>query len=277
MFLPPEQEAWSPPVALTVACLLSAAIYLRGFLLLRRSRPSVSPWRAVSFCGGLAVLWIALGSPLEELADRNLTAHMIEHLLLMSVVPPLLLVGWPAVPLLRGFPVWLRKPLIHPLLGSRHLRSMGQWLVKPIVAWTLMNLTLLAWHVPVAFDFALNHEGWHVFEHVCFLSTSLLFWWVLLRPWPALPQGMGWGAPVYLVAADLVNTALSATLAFIGHPVYTYYLRHAETNPLDPLTDQTVGATIMWVFGSLVFLIPTLILSGRLLQGGTTPNRIASS
>jgi cytochrome c oxidase assembly factor CtaG len=245
---------------------LSILVYTRGFLLLRRTRPSFSWWRLTSFTVGLSVLWIALGSPLEELADTLLSAHMLEHLLLMSAVPPLLLVGWPAVPLLRGLPTGLRRSLLSPLLRSQALRSALGWLERPVIAWLLMNLTLLAWHIPAAYDFALEHEGWHVFEHVCFLSTSLLFWWVLLRPWPARVQSMGWGAPLYLISADIVNTALSATLAFIGHPVYAYYLQHENGWQLDPASDQTFGASLMWVLGSVAFLLPALVYSGRLLQ-----------
>ena len=264
MISPAEQETWSLPVALTASCLLTLAVYVRGFLLLRQSRPAISYWRLTSFASGILVLWLALGSPLEELADTILTAHMVEHLLLMSAVPPLLLVGWPAVPLLRGLPGWLRRPVLHPLLRSQMLRKLLHTLEKPALAWVLMNLTFLLWHIPAAYDFALEHEDWHVFEHVCFLATSLLFWWVLLKPWPARPQTLGWGAPLYLISADVVNTMLSATLAFIGHPVYLYYMQHPAR--LSPEMDQTIGASVMWVFGSIAFLVPALVFSARLLQ-----------
>ena len=85
-----------------------------------------------------------------------------------------------------------------------------------MLAWLLMNLTLLLWHIPAAYDFALEHEAVHLLEHICFLSTSLLFWWVLMRPWPPSPQTLGWGAPLYLVSADIVNTALAARLPSSG-------------------------------------------------------------
>jgi cytochrome c oxidase assembly factor CtaG len=252
----------------TAACTLSIAIYLRGYLPLRRTRPALSAMRALSFCAGIVVLWLALASPLEELADTSLTAHMIEHLLLMSAVPPLLLAGWPVVPLLRGTPLWLRRPLLHPLLRSTSVRAAIHRLDSMILAWALMNLSLLAWHVPAAYDFALQNEHWHEFEHACFLLTSLLFWWVLLRPWPAAGRGdSGWMPIFYLVAADVINTALSATLAFVGHPVYGYYLTQKNALGLDSLTDQQTGAAIMWVFGSIAFLVPALILAGRLLSG----------
>lgn len=264
---------WHPPLLITVSCLAVVAIYLRGFLLLRRTRRQFAPWRAASFAGGVAVLWIALASPLEELADTVLTAHMVEHLLLMSAVPPLVWLGWPTVPLLRGIPGAVRRWTVSPLLRSTGLRKGAGVITSAPFAWISMNATLLLWHIPSAYDFALEHESWHDVEHVCFLTTSLLFWWVLLRPWPSHRAALGWFAPVYLVAADVVNTILSALLAFIGHPVYRFYLQPGNGNVLDPLTDQTLGASVMWVFGSVAFLVPAGLLTVRLLQGGEATTR----
>lgn len=257
---------WTPPIFITAGCLLSLVIYLRGYILLRRSRtfPSI---RAVSFFLGIATLWLSLGSPLEDLADKLLTAHMIEHLLLMSVVPPLIWLGWPTVPMLRGIPGWLRRPILNPLLRSRLVRSGVHRLDSPLFAWLAMNLTFLIWHVPGAYDFALEHEGWHDFEHICFLATSMLFWWVLLRPWPSNSRHPGWVLLVYLISADFVNTGLSATLAFVGQPVYTYYLDHPTGIGLDPLIDQQTGASIMWVFGSIIFLLPAMLIGSQMLSG----------
>ena len=258
---------WSPPLFLTLMCVLSIGLYLRGFVLVRRTRPSFSALRALSFCAGIVVLWLALASPLEELADTVLTAHMIEHLLLMSAVPPLVLIGWPTVPMLRGLPSPLRRVVVHPLLRSRLLRVTLHRLDSPLIAWLFMNATLLLWHLPRAYDFALEHEGWHDCEHLCFLVTSLGFWWILLRPWPSRPREASWGFVAYLLSADFINTGLSATLAFIGHPVYGYYLTHDNPFGMDPLTDQQLGASIMWVFGSLAFLLPALVLAAGMLNG----------
>lgn len=265
-------KEWSLPVWLTLAILLSALLYLRGWFALRKTREEqFSGWRLASFLLGLAVLWLAIGSPLDAFADVLLSAHMVEHLLLMSVVPPLLLLGLPVVPLFRGLPALIQKRIFGPLLRLGSLRRLGHWLVLPIVAWLAMNLAFLAWHVPAAYDFALNHERWHDFEHVCFLATSLLFWWCVVRPWPAAQHRHTWSLLLYLIAADLVNTALSAFLAFCDRPVYAYYLQHPNPFGTSPLSDQVLGAVIMWVFGSLVFLVPAIAISVNLLQ--STRNR----
>ena len=257
--------AWHSPVLINLGCVFTLAMYLVGFRRLRRTRPDFPVWRAWSFAGGIAVLWISLASPLEELADTLLTAHMIEHLLLMAAVPPLVLLGCPTVPLLRGLPAPLRRWTAAPLLRSRALRRVERVVVTPVFAWLALNVTFLLWHIPAAYDYALDHEFVHDLEHVCFLATSLLFWWVLLRPWPSQAKPLGWYAVLYLVGADFVNTLLSALLAFAGRPVYPFYLGHANVWGLDPLTDQTIGASVMWVFGSIAFLVPALALLARQL------------
>jgi cytochrome c oxidase assembly factor CtaG len=191
---------------------------------------------------------------------------MVEHLLLMSLVPPLLLLGDPQVPLLRGLPHTLTVHLLGPLLRLKALRTLGRFLTRPLVAWLAMNLIFLGWHVPSAYDFALEHERWHDFEHICFLSSSILFWWPLIRPWPTSTRYPGWIMIPYLVGADIVNTALSAFLAFCDRPVYSYYLAQPNRFQINPMTDQVVGAVIMWVVGSMVFLIPAVFITVNLLQ-----------
>jgi putative membrane protein len=262
---------WSPPVFLTGELIIFGVLYVRGWFAIRRTRPVQFPlWRLVAFLLGLAVIWIAIASPLDGFADVLLSAHMVEHLLLMSFVPPLLLLGYPVVPLLRGLPHGVTVYVLGPLIRWRMLRRLGHILIAPLVAWLAMNLVFLGWHVPAAYDFALEHEHWHQFEHACFLGASILFWWPIVRPWPTRESYAGWLLLLYLVMADIVNTALSAFLAFCDRPVYRYYLRERNPFHLSPLSDQRAGAVMMWVIGSLVFLVPAIVLTFRLLQRDTT-------
>jgi cytochrome c oxidase assembly factor CtaG len=258
---------WSPPIVLTGTLILCGVIYVRGWFAIRKTRPVQFPWwRLGSFLLGLAVIWVAIASPLDGFADALLSAHMVEHLLLMSFAPPLLLLGYPVVPLLRGLPRWVRIYLFGPLLRIRMLRSLGYLLVTPVVAWLAMNLVFLGWHVPAAYDFALEHERWHEFEHLCFLGTSILFWWPVIHPWPTHRIFAGWFLLLYLVMADIVNTVLSAFLAFCDRPVYSYYLREPNAFHISPLSDQRAGAVVMWVIGSVIFLVPAIVLTFRLVQ-----------
>lgn len=258
---------WACPLGLTLFVVVAGAIYVRGWLQIRKTRPKqFTALRLVSFLSGLVVLWLALGSPLDGIADALLSAHMVEHLLLMSAVPPLLLLGLPVVPLLRGLPLFLCRSTVTPLIRLTWLRRVGCWLVKPLVAWLLMNVSFLAWHVPSLYDIALEHEGWHVVEHICFLGTSLLFWWCVLRPWPAPSNRRNWSILLYLIAADVVNTMLSAFLSFCGRPVYNYYLSQPNVFHHPPLEDQVLGAVIMWVLGSIAFLLPAMLITFQMLQ-----------
>src|SRR5215469_991720 len=185
-------DDWSPPLFLSAISVLTGAVYVRGWFAIRRTRPrQFSAGRLLSFLSGLTILWLAIGSPLDGFADTLLSAHMVEHLLLMSFVPPLFLLGLPVVSLLRGVPRGILVTLLGPLFRLGWVRQLGNFLTLPLVAWFAMNLAFLGWHVPAAYNFALEHEHWHEFEHLCFLGSSILFWYPVIRPWPAASHP-GW-------------------------------------------------------------------------------------
>jgi cytochrome c oxidase assembly factor CtaG len=264
---------WSLPPWLTLSILLTAAIYIRGWRAIRKTRRTqFTDLRLISFLSGLTLLWIATASPLDGFADTLLTVHMIEHLLLMSAIPMLLLYALPVVPLLRGLPTPIRRWIANPLIRTQPLRSFAHWLVTPAISWLLMNVGYLGWHVPGAYDLALENETWHGVEHFCFLITSLLFWCTILRPWPAQEQRNDWGALLYLALADIVMTMLSGFLTFCDRPVYPYYVAHPNPFGLPVLEDQVLGAVIMWVLGSFAFLIPAMIITIQLLSPSRNQN-----
>src|ERR1700733_617633 len=258
---------WSPPIFLPTALLLTPILYTRGWYAIRKTRPALFPTsRLVTFNLGIATILVSIASPMDGFADALLSAHMVEHLLLMSFVPPLLLLGDPQVPLLRGLPSVFTVRILGPLFRLKALRSAGHFFTSPVVAWLALNLVFLCWHIPAAYDFALEHELWHDFEHVCLLGSAILFWWPLIRPWPTSARYPGWIMVPYLVSADIVNTVLSAFLAFCGTPVYRYYSEQPNRFHVSLLADQVTGAVIMWVIGSSIFLIPAVFITVRLLQ-----------
>jgi len=258
---------WSFPIWLTLATLIAGVIYIRGWLAIRGTRPTqFTDVRLAAFLSGLALLWLAIGSPLDGFADALLTVHMVEHLLLMSAIPMLLLYGLPVVPLLRGLPFTVVRKIVGPLLRVSMLRRLAHWLVSPAVAWLAMNLAYLCWHIPAAYNLALENEAVHRMEHLCFLTTSLLFWWYILRPWPAAKRQNDWGALIYLALADIVMTMLSGFLTFCDRPVYAYYVNHPNPFGIPVLEDQVLGAVIMWVLGSFAFLVPAMAITVRLLS-----------
>src|SRR5215471_16561779 len=216
--------SWSIPPAATFTIALSALIYMRGWWLLRRAGVAFLPrWRAVAFLSGLGSFWIALASPLDVFNGFLLTAHMLQHLLLMMVAPPLILLGAPLIPMVRGLPRFAAREFAGPLLNWRAAQRVCNSMTQPVVALLLMGVIMFAWHIPDLYELALRSSSWHQVEHACFFLTSLLFWWPVVQPWPSSPQWPRWALVPYLLIADLQNTALSAGLTFSDRILYHSY------------------------------------------------------
>jgi putative membrane protein len=259
---------WEIPWTVTCALAVVAAIYTTGWTRIHRTRPALFPaWRLAAFLGGILVIFIAVASPLDTFSESLLFMHMAQHFVLMSVAPPLIVLGAPVVPMLRGLPRWLiRKPL-RPLFRSHAIHRLGGFLVHPRFAWLAMNAAYLLWHIPAAYEFALRSEGWHNVEHACFFLTSVLFWWPVIEPWPFRRLGSRWLILPYLLLADFVNTGLSAFLCFTGKLIYpSYGAIFPRPLGLSALNDQVAAGALMWVFGSTVFLIPAIGITMRLLS-----------
>jgi cytochrome c oxidase assembly factor CtaG len=257
--------AWSFPVFPFAALLATLIVYQSGWRAARRTRPGqLAPWRAVAFVAGIVALWIAIASPIDACDDYLLAAHMIQHFILMSIAPPLIVLGAPVVPLLRGIPRPIRV-LLRPVFRARWVHRAVRFVLHPVAAWLLMNIAYLGWHVPAAFELTFRSEGIHQFEHACFFLTSVGFWWVVLAPWPARRAWPRWTVIPYLLSADILNTILSATLVFSGRVLYPSYLHAERISSLTPLQDQIAAGAEMWVLNSVVFLVPAVVLTFRLL------------
>ena len=258
-------SSWSIPPWATLGLLLTAAIYFRGWRSLRPLRSTLFPsWRLGCFLTGLAWLWLAIASPLDAFGSLVLTAHMVQHLLLMVVAPPLVLLGSPAIALLRGLPRWAARDALGPFLSWPLLERLGRALTHPAFCWVAMAVAMLGWHVPAAYELALRSPGWHQVEHACFFITSLLFWWPVIQPWPSAPQWPRWLIPIYLLLGDVVNTILSAFLCFSNRILYPTYAAAPQVSSLTALDDQVAAGAIMWFVGSLAFLGPAVILTVQL-------------
>ena len=259
-------RAWTWPILPLAGIVATTAIYLRGWAVARRTRPAELPgWRALSFCAGMLAIWLAIASPIDALDDFLLTAHMIQHFILMSVAPPLLVLGAPTVPLLRGLPRGLIKGPLHPLFASRGVQRVFHALSHPALIWLAMNAAYLGWHVPAAFELTFRSAGWHETEHMCFLLTNIAFWWMVLQPWPTHLRWPRWAAIPYLLTADLVNTMISALLTFSGKVLYPSYAAAPRISELSALQDQVAAGSEMWILNSLVFLIPAVAITMQVL------------
>ncbi|MFW6070007.1 MAG: cytochrome c oxidase assembly protein [bacterium] len=255
-------RAWNADPLLILALLLSAALYTRGLLALwRRAGPGRGVRRShvAAFAAGLLALAVALLSPLDALSSALLAAHMVQHLLLMLVAAPLLLLGLPPVAAAWALPRspqlarwWHRRPL---------LRRAWRALSHPGAAWLLYAGVLWLWHLPRFYEAALMNDTVHALEHAAFLGAALLFWWALFHA-RALSSA---GGALYLFTTALHSGLLGALLTFAATPWYPAYSVAAYAWGLTPLQDQQLAGVIMWLPGALIYLAAILILLGRWL------------
>lgn len=260
-------DSWSFPTVFTFVLLLTALVYLRGWYHLDQVLPGIlSVRKLAAFLSSLAFLWIAIASPLANLDDRLVTIRVLQHILLLAVVPPLLLLGEPAMPFLRGLPrIMISGPLAWGL-RRRLAQRFGHFVAHPALCWLAAVVTMAAWHFPVPFQLALHSESWHVVEQGCFLGTAILFWLPVVQPWPSMARWPRWSIPLYLLLGMAGNNVLSAVLAFSDGVLYPAYADSALSLQISPINDQACAGALMWVFGTFVYLVPAVIISVKLLS-----------
>ena len=209
--------------------------------------------QAAAFAAGLLTLAVALVSPLDALADALFSAHMVQHLLLILVAAPLLILGAPAVPTLWALPLRWRRRLGHGWHDAPWLRRAWHGLTRPLTVWWLHTLAVLLWHLPALYQAALVNPTVHALEHASFLGTALLFWWLLLDPHGR--RRLGRGADVlYVFTMSLPSGLLGALFAFASAPWYPAYVGTTAWG-LSPTDDQQLAGLIMWVPAGVVYLI----------------------
>lgn len=254
------------PRVIAALCLI-AVVYVRGWIRSRRLiRTDKDFARLAAFLGGLLLLFVALESPLDAFDTLFLSAHMTQHLLLMMFAPPLVLLGHPLLPVLRGLPKRFVKECLGPFLTWPALRRIFSALSFPAVTWLLFACSTIFWHLRGPYQLAVVSPFWHGLQHASFFWTGILFWWPVIQPGPGRPRWPRWVAIPYLLFADLVNTAISACFVFGSQLLYPYYgtIRASHVSPLD---DQVLAGLIMWVPGSIVYLVPAFVMTMSVIAG----------
>jgi putative membrane protein len=271
-------QLWSAPVVVAASLCLTALFYARGWNRLRSVCQSQFPfWRLAAFFAGVATVWIAIGSPLQALDDVSLTVHMVQHLLLAAVAPPLILLGAPELPLLRGLPQSVARRILIPFLRLPLTKRFGHLVSHPAICWLVPTLALIGWHVPAVFELALRWDWLHKLEHASFLGAGLMFWWPIIQPWPSTPRWPEWMIPLYLFCATLPCDALSGFLTFCDRVVYRSYISAPRVFGLSPLEDQECAAALMWVAVTIIFLVPAVLVTLKILSPGKAVSRDASA
>jgi putative membrane protein len=256
----------SPSATILVALVLVSFFYARSWLRVQRASASAIPgWRLASFVLGLFLVWAALGSPLIAYDHELLTVHMIQHLLLMTFAPPLILLGEPLLAFWHGLPRF-GKIVLSPLFRRPSVQRCAHKLSGPALCWSVSALTLVGWHVPALFTLGMHSEVLHSVEQASFLAAGLLFWWPVVQPWPSVSIGPQWSTLLYLFLATLPCDILSGFLLFSDRVTYPLYFSMPRHFGFSVLEDQQCAAALMWTCVTLVYLVPAAILSTRLLS-----------
>ena len=259
--------AWSLDPSLVYVA-MAAGLYVLG----SRGRGRPQPRQALAFFASLLTIVTALDSPIDVYADQLFWVHMVQHILLLTVAPPLLLLGRPWPRMWRALPLEPRTKVARTLALSGSMAPLRA-LARPLPAWILFNVTVVGWHIPAAYDATLTSGAVHALEHAMFFFIGLLFWARVIDPGPLRPR-LVWPARIaYTAGAMVVGWLLAITLVMVPHAIYGYYSA-LQTRPggISALTDQQIAAGVMWVPGSLAYAITFIIGFYRWLE----PDRSSS-
>ncbi len=237
----PFEPDWDLHPSVVLGTTVLAALYWYGIGPWRRRQrlPPASPWRVLSYASGLVVMLVALNGPIHHLSDYYLfSAHMVQHLLLQLVLPPLLIAGLPG---------WL----VEPLVAGPRMRHLGRTLAHPLVAGGLFSVMIAAWHVVPSYELMMRNHNVHIVTHLLFMVTAVIMWWPVMSPVAAVPRLSPGVAMLYLFLVGIPMQAVAAIITFADEPLYQWYVEAPRTWGLSPLADQQLGGLIMWVPGNL--------------------------
>ncbi len=234
---------WNLNPTIWLGCVALGALYLyttgawKGRALAFATRQE-----RIFFFSGLAILFLALASPLDVWGDEYLqSAHMFQHMLLTLVVPPLLILGLPA-------------EVTSPLRSHPALLQIARLLTSPLVAYAVFNLVFLVWHVPALYEAAKANEGIHVVEHLSFLFTASLTWWPIFNSSRELPPLAPGVQILYLFLQGIPSTVLTAIIVFAPGILYPSYIDAPRVFGLSPDMDQQIAGLLMGALGMLLYL-----------------------
>lgn len=245
--IPPfDLQRWENHVSTIIGLAILAALYLWAIGPMRR-RAGVTEratgWQVTSFVSGLLVTFVALNGPIHDLSDYYLfSVHMVQHLLLTQLVPPLLLLGLPAF-------------AVRPLVGPAWVRSAARWLTRPVVAFGLYTVSFTGWHLQPAYDLMMRNHNVHIATHLQFMVTAMIMWWPVLSPLREVPRMAYGGQMLYLFLIGIPMMVVAALITLAEVVLYPWYSASPRVWGITPLDDQRLGGIIMWVPGGLFYWV----------------------
>ena len=195
----------------------------------------------LTFFAGLFVMFFTLNGPLHDLSDSFLfSAHMVQHLLLTLLLPPLLIAGTPG---------WMLRPLIRP----RAVLAVAKFVLRPVMCYVIFNLVFIGWHLPMFYNAAMANHNIHIGEHLMFMAAAVLMWWPFLSPLPELPRLAYPGQILYCFLLTLPMSVVAIYITMADHILYPAYSAAPRLWGITPMMDQQAGGLIMWIPGGMVF------------------------
>ncbi len=253
---------WSLDPSLLIPLLLAAWLYVRGLGRLWHAQAGmrVRPAQALGFFAGLAIVFIALVSPLDGLSSALFSAHMVQHLLLFLIAAPLLMLGSPFLVWFWGLPLsWRRR--LGAAWNRLPVRRIWYVATQPGVAWALAAITLWIWHAPVFYEAALRNQAIHSFEHLSLLGTAYVFWYVALRG--RRGARLSYGAAIVFLFTAAAQCSIFGILITVSPPWYPAYEVSTAAWSLTPAQDQQIAGLIMWIPAGAIYLLAALALLAR--------------
>ena len=248
---------WSlEPFGFSIVAIL-VGLYAWAYWRLRRDprRFHFPRWHLAAFGAGALLLLLALVSPIDSYGDDLFWVHMVQHMIMVMLVAPLLLLGAPVTLALRASSNRVRREYLIPLIESRFARV----ITYPPVALLLFVASMWVWHLPVAYEAAIDNAALHAFEHGSFLGGAILFWWLVVAVDATRLRPAHVGRIALLIAALLQNIALALILTSIDEPIYDRYVDLTRDWGPSALIDQRIGAGVMWVPGAMMFFFGILV------------------
>jgi cytochrome c oxidase assembly factor CtaG len=244
---------WDPTIVIGAVLIVGLYLYAIGPLRKRHHYEPASKGQVFAFLMGLGLMFLALVSPLDELGDSYLfSAHMVQHLILTMVGPPLLLIGTPE---------WF----IRPIVRNKMLFAIARFLTYPAIAFVVFNADFFIWHTPALYNATLENQNIHILEHLTFIIFGMLNWWPIFSPSKDLPRLSIGGQTLYMFVSGMPIVLLGAGLTFAS-PLYAPYIAAPRVWGISAATDQQLGGLIMWVPGNIIFIIIMSALFLRWMQ-----------
>jgi cytochrome c oxidase assembly factor CtaG len=261
-------SAWEFRPAVLIVILTAGTLYFLGWRRLRRQSAHhklATGLRLTSYFSGLGILAISLMSPIDRLGGQLFFMHMIQHMLFMMLAAPLLWLGEPFPIALWGMGQAPRHAVGGLFTRDSAFRRTLAYVTSPGISWLVFITIYIGWHDPTAYNAALYHDWVHDIEHITFFVASMLYWWPIIGAAPHIHSHFpGWAKLPYLIGTVPPNMFVGISIAFATEVRYSYYSTIPRFWGFTVMQDQQISGAIMWIPGSMMFIMAALIVLAKL-------------